>query len=130
MLLRDWRNGDHGALDELMPRVYAELHRLAVGYMRTLTECWTGHPSSASYTFDVMDPAKSVVISEGRDGATLVRKSHRLRKHENDRAASIVETTNFETAERRTGRAPKPSFEDLYPDVKSLMEKRGWIPKS
>lgn len=34
MLLRDWRNGDHGALDELMPRVYAELHRLAVGYMR------------------------------------------------------------------------------------------------
>ena len=34
MLLRDWRGGNRGALDELMPLVYAELHRLAAGYMR------------------------------------------------------------------------------------------------
>ncbi len=101
-----------------------------IRWVGTLTECWTGRPFSASYTFDVTDPAESVVVSEARDGATLVRKSHCLRKQENDRAAAAVEATNFETAERRAGRAPKPSFEDLYSDVKSLMERRGWIPKS
>jgi RNA polymerase sigma factor (TIGR02999 family) len=34
LLLRDWRAGDRAALDELMPQVYAELHRLAAGYLR------------------------------------------------------------------------------------------------
>lgn len=34
ILLRDWRNGDRDALDELMPLVYTELHRIAAGYMR------------------------------------------------------------------------------------------------
>ena len=33
-LLDRWREGDRGALDELMPLVYNELHRLAAGYMR------------------------------------------------------------------------------------------------
>lgn len=33
-LLRDWSNGDHEALDKLMPVVYQELHRLAHHYMR------------------------------------------------------------------------------------------------
>jgi RNA polymerase sigma-70 factor, ECF subfamily len=33
-LLRDWRGGDHAALDELMPMVYAELHKLAAAYLR------------------------------------------------------------------------------------------------
>ena len=34
LLLRDWRAGDRGALDDLMAVVYAELHRLAAGYLR------------------------------------------------------------------------------------------------
>jgi RNA polymerase sigma-70 factor, ECF subfamily len=34
LLLRDWRGGDRTALDELMPIVYAELHKLAAGYLR------------------------------------------------------------------------------------------------
>jgi RNA polymerase sigma factor (TIGR02999 family) len=34
LLLRDWRAGDRGALDELMPIIYGELHRLAAGYLR------------------------------------------------------------------------------------------------
>jgi RNA polymerase sigma factor (TIGR02999 family) len=33
-LLSQWRKGDDRALDELMPLVHAELHRLASGYMR------------------------------------------------------------------------------------------------
>lgn len=33
-LLIDWSQGDPGALDELMPLVYGELHRLAASYMR------------------------------------------------------------------------------------------------
>jgi len=34
MLLRDWRGGDASALQELMPLIYAELHKLAASYMR------------------------------------------------------------------------------------------------
>ena len=33
-LLLDWSNGDQAALDQLMPLVYDELHRLANYYMR------------------------------------------------------------------------------------------------
>jgi len=33
-LLLDWRNGDQAALDQLMPLVYDELHRLAQAYLR------------------------------------------------------------------------------------------------
>ena len=33
-LLHNWRRGDEGALEELLPLVYAELHRLAHRYMR------------------------------------------------------------------------------------------------
>ncbi len=33
-LLRAWRSGDDAALNELMPRVYSELHRLAHLHMR------------------------------------------------------------------------------------------------
>lgn len=34
MLLRAWRGGDAAALDELMPIIYGELHKLAQSYMR------------------------------------------------------------------------------------------------
>jgi RNA polymerase sigma factor (TIGR02999 family) len=34
VLLRAWQEGDREALDELMPRVYDELHRLATSYLR------------------------------------------------------------------------------------------------
>ena len=33
-LLLDWRRGRHQALDEVMPRVYDTLHRIALKYMR------------------------------------------------------------------------------------------------
>src|ERR1051325_5111604 len=33
-LLKDWRSGDQAALDELMPLIYAELHKIAAAYMR------------------------------------------------------------------------------------------------
>jgi RNA polymerase sigma factor (TIGR02999 family) len=33
LLLRDWQGGDRAALDELVPRVYRELHRIAAGYV-------------------------------------------------------------------------------------------------
>jgi RNA polymerase sigma factor (TIGR02999 family) len=34
VLLRAWQDGDRAALDELMPRIYDELHRLASSYLR------------------------------------------------------------------------------------------------
>ena len=35
LLLRDWRSGDRAALDELMPLIYGELHKLAASYLRS-----------------------------------------------------------------------------------------------
>ena len=35
-LLASWRNGDHDALDKLMPLVYDELRRIASRYMKRL----------------------------------------------------------------------------------------------
>jgi len=40
-LLQAWRSGDEAALDQLMPLVYGELHRLARRYMASEQ---TGHP--------------------------------------------------------------------------------------
>ncbi len=94
-----------------------------IRWVGTLTECWTGPAFSASHTFDVTDPAEQTLDHEPRDGATLVNKSRRLRRHELEAATARAEATNFETAERRVGRAPKPDFNDLYPDVKAWMEK-------
>jgi RNA polymerase sigma factor (TIGR02999 family) len=34
VLLRAWQQGDRAALDELMPRIYHQLHRLATSYLR------------------------------------------------------------------------------------------------
>jgi RNA polymerase sigma factor (TIGR02999 family) len=45
MLLRDWRAGDQAALDELMPLVYAELHKLASSYMRAERPGHTWRPT-------------------------------------------------------------------------------------
>jgi RNA polymerase sigma factor (TIGR02999 family) len=44
-LLLAWRNGDQAALEKLIPLVYAELHRLAKGYMRRENE---GHTLQTS----------------------------------------------------------------------------------
>ena len=35
-LFASWRNGDHDALDKLMPLVYDELRRIASRYMKRL----------------------------------------------------------------------------------------------
>ncbi len=44
-LLEDWRGGDRDALDELLPMVYGELHKLADGYMRGERKGHTLRPS-------------------------------------------------------------------------------------
>jgi HNH endonuclease len=96
-----------------------------IRWVGTLTECWDGLAFSASYTFDVTDPAKLTITSEACDGATLVNKSYRVRARENEDAMARIKATNFANAERRSMRAPKPDFKDLYPDVKALMDRRG-----
>ncbi|HTR55619.1 MAG TPA: hypothetical protein VMJ10_33310 [Kofleriaceae bacterium] len=104
--------------------LFTEIH-----WVGTLTEGWTGSRFSASYTFDITDPKKRLVERATRDGAVLVRKSHRVGERDFLDAMDRAEQTNFATSERRTGRAPKPDLDDLYPDVKVFMEKRGWIKK-
>lgn len=95
-----------------------------VRWVGTLTESWTGAVISASYTFDITSPGRWTCTRELRDGAALVGKSRRVRMREHGEALALVEKANFDNAQRIMCRAPKPDFQDLYPDVKSLMEKR------
>ena len=46
VLLERWGGGDEGALDELMPLVYAELRRLASSYLRREREGHTLQPTA------------------------------------------------------------------------------------
>ena len=46
LLLKAMREGDAGAADRLLPLVYAELHRLAQGYMRREREGHTLQPTA------------------------------------------------------------------------------------
>ena len=45
-LLAEWQNGNSAALDELMPLVYAELHRRAKSYMRSENAGHTLQPTA------------------------------------------------------------------------------------
>ncbi|HKX31702.1 MAG TPA: sigma-70 family RNA polymerase sigma factor [Blastocatellia bacterium] len=45
-LLAQWSNGDHAALDELMPLVYDELRRVAIGHLRRERGNFTLQPTA------------------------------------------------------------------------------------
>lgn len=93
-------------------------------FVGTLTDAWAGKSLRCSYSFNVQDPAATLVASEEGDGATLVNKSYGLGRTEFALALAQLEEFNLSTSERRRGRAPPPSFEDLYPDVVEAMKKK------
>lgn len=92
-------------------------------FVGTLTEAWDRGPLRGVYSFDARAPADWNVISDASDGATLVNRSYRLRVREFEVAVQRLERRSYENSERRAGRAPKPDFEDLYPDVVKVMAK-------
>jgi RNA polymerase sigma factor (TIGR02999 family) len=60
-LLLDWANGNQGALDELMPLVYSELHRMASRYMARAGAGHTLQPTALvheAYCRLVADPGR------------------------------------------------------------------------
>lgn len=77
---------------------------------------------AAAYSFDITDPANYRVAAENRDGASLVRKSSRTRRRELDLACEKFLATSYERSERRQGRAPPPSIEDLYDEIAHRMK--------
>ena len=50
-LLARWSNGEEKALDELLPLVYDELHRLAVTYLRRERREHTLQPTALVMSF-------------------------------------------------------------------------------
>lgn len=59
-LLLAWREGDNGALDELMPAVYEELKRLASAYMRRQK------PGHSLQTVDLVNEAYMRLVDSSR----------------------------------------------------------------
>ena len=68
MLLRGWRDGDRGALDELLPLVYAELRAIADAYMRRERADHTWRPT------DLIGEA--YLRLAGADGPELEHRAH------------------------------------------------------
>jgi RNA polymerase sigma factor (TIGR02999 family) len=71
-LLQDWRAGDRGALDALIPLVYAELRRLADSYLRRERPNHTFRPTDlvgeayvrlAGTQFDIRDRAHFLAVA-------------------------------------------------------------------
>jgi len=99
--------------------LFTEMH-----FVGTMTKAWADRPFSASYTFDIKDPANKTLACDTRDGASLVSKSRHVRDHEMAGAMARFEEASLANSERRRMRAPPPDIKDLYPEVRAAMMKK------
>lgn len=95
VLLRRWRAGDAAALDEIMPLVYNEVHRLAGAYMRRER---AGHSFSPT---DLVSEAVMVLI--GEDQPEWVDRAHFLAVVARHMRQVLVDHARARNAAKRGG---------------------------
>ena len=89
-LLLRWRNGDHTALDELLPQVYSELRRLAGHYLRGEPPGLTLQPSDLIHETYLRLVEEKEIDWQNRAhffGIAAVRMRHILVEHARRRHA-------------------------------------------
>src|SRR5262245_52501858 len=89
-LLIKWRNGDHTALDELLPQVYSELRRLAGYYLRGERRGLTLQPSDLIHETYLRLVEEKEIDWQNRAhffGIAAVRMRHILVEHARRRQA-------------------------------------------
>ncbi len=107
-LLHAWADGDKGALDDLIPQVYAELHRLARSTLRR------DGPNKKLQTTEVVNEAY----------LQLVRQRHvrwQSRAHFFGIAAQIMRRILMEQARRRKAAKRGSGVEPIALDVSPLL---------
>jgi RNA polymerase sigma factor (TIGR02999 family) len=104
-LLLNWSNGDRAALDQLMPVVYRELHKIATGYLRGERPDHTLQPTALINEAYLRLTQQSFPEWEGRKhfygvAARLMRQI-------------LVEHARSHGAVKRGGGVPKLSLDDV-----------------
>jgi RNA polymerase sigma factor (TIGR02999 family) len=90
-LLIKWRNGDHAALDELLPLVYGELRRLAGYYLRQERPHHTLQPTALVHEAYLRLVGEKGIDWQNRAhffGIAAVRMRHILVEHARSRRAA------------------------------------------
>jgi RNA polymerase sigma factor (TIGR02999 family) len=103
-LLLDWRKGRHEALDEVMPRVYDTLHRIALKYMRQENPGHTLQPTA------IVSEAYIRLIDveiEWHDRAHFIAVTARLMRR------ILVDHAKAKHRDKRGGTATKISIDEI-----------------
>lgn len=124
-LLLEWRRGDRGALDELMPLVYAELRRLAGGYFKSERPGHTLEPTAVVHEayarlVDMDVPWRDRVHFFAIAARTMRRLlvDHARARRRLKRGGEVVRVT---LDEARAGAAPAPDILELDEALERLL---------
>jgi len=104
VLLQAWRNGDRGAIDQVVPLVYAELRRMAAAYLRREPDGHTLQPTAL-----VHEAYLRMMGSEPNfeNRAHFLGVAARVMRH------VLVDHARGRLAEKRSGGARVPLHDDL-----------------
>jgi RNA polymerase sigma-70 factor, ECF subfamily len=103
-LLLEWKQGNQAAVDALTPIVYAELRRLAAGYMRDERAAVTLQPTALVHETYLRLVSQDIPDWESRSHFFGVA-AHLMRQ-------ILVDHARKNQAEKRGGGAPKAAIED------------------
>jgi RNA polymerase sigma factor (TIGR02999 family) len=109
-LLSAWTNGDQQALDELMPLVYGELHRIA-------RRCWRGQPQGHTLQpTALIHEAYLKLVSQGQ--RTFHSRAHFFALSSMAMRQVLVNHAEASLAEKRGGGKGTVSFDDIEPALR------------
>jgi RNA polymerase sigma factor (TIGR02999 family) len=103
VLLRAWQAGEAGALDELMPIVYAELHRLAMARM---------HGERPGHTWSPTDLVSEAFLRLAGAQADFEDRAHFFALAARTMRRILVDHARKTAAQKRGGRAGAVTFDE------------------
>jgi RNA polymerase sigma-70 factor (ECF subfamily) len=103
-LLIEWRNGKQGAFDQLMPVVYAELHRMAKRYMRRQ------HPGHTLQTTALIHEAYTRLV--GDSGKDWQSRDHFFAVAATAMRHVLVDYARASQSAKRGGASPTVSLDE------------------
>ncbi|MFN0119379.1 MAG: sigma-70 family RNA polymerase sigma factor [Blastocatellia bacterium] len=115
-LLVAWSNGDTSALDQLVPLVYDELHRLAHNYMRR------ENPGHGLQTTALVNEAY-LRLTEGKP-VNWQNRTHFFAVSANVMRRILIDIANAHGAHKRGGGAPHVSLDDALESALVISDDR------
>lgn len=122
-LLGEWSRGDHGALDRLLPLVYAELRRMAARQLRSERPNHTLQPTALVHEAYLRLVEQRQVDWQGRAhfvgvAAQAMRRilvDHARRHTASKRGGGVPRVSLEEARDVESGEPPLLAFDDAHP---------------